>query len=266
MMKKLCCILGSQIVALALISSANAQETLTVAEAMSDEFPDTLFVVSKPKESRGKLNLARSGGLQIADDFCLGSDNRSRSGRIWFTYNNRGPIAGKKDALAVLIAKHKMHSAGATPAGRVSVAAFRNSNPWYRGRVSTYFKPSARPLRNTTLAAWNAAHESERTTRYDRLFGRKPGDRFHASPAPDVPSSSTDSAWWALPQYAAGNFDELVVDARLLRFSRAGFEQSSASGVSFFLSPGRFDTLTVKIRSDDQSSSRQFEFELSECE
>lgn len=252
--------------AFAAATNAFAQDSMSYQEAMSEEFPDSLFVVTRPVESRERLNPARSGGFRLASMSCLGSTMRSRTGKVWFVYNNRGSIAGKTDAVSVLVVKQKSARQGAAPARRVSFAAFRNSNPWYRGIVSTYFRPKDRPLRRVTLTQWNSAHQSGRTSRYDRLFGRRPGDRFHASPVPDGASSSNDSPWWALPELEAVRYDELAVSARLLRFRRAGYKQSTAGGVSFYLTPGDFDRLLLKVRSKDQTTSRRQEFSLKGCD
>lgn len=240
----------------------SAQEVFSPNEALSEDFPDTLFVVKEPFESRRTIDLERSGGLVLAEDTCLDDSYVSRSRKIWFSYNNRGPVGGRRDALSVLIAKWNNKPATRK---RQDFTAFRNSNPWYRGRVKTYFAPDSRPLRSMTLDHWNSGHMSEQTAQYDRLFGRKPGDRFHASPVPEGVSSSNDSAWWALPEFDSLDYSELVVDARLLRFSRASYEQPEASGVSFYLSPGRYQEVLLKTRSDDQSLTTTSQFTLGNC-
>ena len=238
---------------------SNNQQSLTATDATSEQHTNELFLVFDPFVTRGSVDIQRSAALMpVSDGECIPEQALSRRGEFWFVFNNRGAIAGKEDLLAVSVSK-KWSGDPTNVAKDVSIGAYRNFNPGYRGGLPSRFVPNIRqPIRGVTVTNWNQAHASGDFRQYDRLFGRRRSDQFHASPAPDSPSSATNSSWWVIDPSELKGARNVAVDELLIRFERASFDQPQASGVLFSVSGGNYDRLLLRLRYDDQSQHESY--------
>jgi hypothetical protein len=240
-------------------SSLTNPGTITATDAMSEQYTNELFLVLDPFVTRGSIDIQRSAALMpVKDGGCLPERALSRRGEFWFAFNNRGAVGGKKDLLALSVLKIWLGNPANT-GKNVSIGAYRNFNPGYRGGLPSRFIPNSRqPIGGVTVESWNQAHASGDFRQYDHLFGRKRSDQFHASPTPDAPSSATNSGWWIIGPDQLRGARNVAVDELLLRFDRASFDQPQASGVLFSVSGGNYDTLLLRLRFEDQSQHESF--------
>ena len=221
--------------------------------ALSDRYPDELFMVIEPFLSRGTVDLSRSGGLiPVSRSGCLPDEALSRRGEYWFVFNNRGSEGGKYDLLALIVMKVSKKNESGGPPASVAFGALRNFERGYRGQLYSFFRPTVRqPLRGMTVERWNEAHRSNNFRMYDALFGRSRNDQFHAAPTPGGVSSSHDSEWWAVQGIDLNSAKEVVIDHMLLRFQRAAYDQPAASGIRFSVTGGAYNELVIRSRFND---------------